>query len=553
MILCSFCFSFVVSVNGVDFDLQDFYSKYSKTEWDRAIDQQKKSILEDYIKKESAVIEALGLGYGLDPVVVNRFNNIKKQLLVNLFYDKYVAFPLVDSLDFSLTKKNLKKEVDVKHILISHNQSELSTPNPRTKMAAVELVNEIRQNLVKKPLLFDSLAFKFSDDPGVKKNKGELGWIGWGRTPMSFHSSVWAATPNVVTPAIETQYGYHLAVVKESRVSEFFYYDKDSYDYEAVRRSLVLIRNSLKAASLEYEKSVFLDGGALLYNKSFISLFALLTNYRSNLLPGERFDFVDFLKSIDERLVLCSVNGRFLGVKSFLSEIKKQAPSRVPDFKNTEDLLSYFKILVLRRFVEEEGRSVGLDDSAFFNKRLKVERAKFLYDFYLKDLVNSAPTPDSSSVNQYYLENRDDKYFNSEQVIIRQIRIEKKTLADSLVRVVNVDNFENIASSFSINRKANGGLMEPFERGKYNYMGEEAFSLDVGGVSGVIENPDKTFSIIMLENKIPKKHLPLKKVYKRIESLLLKESQERVKTTTFDRYLNNKQLTLGPEYEKYIN
>ena len=64
---------------------------------------------------------------------------------------------------------------------------------------------------------------------------------------------------------------------------------------------------------------------------------------------------------------------------------------------------------------------------------------------------------------------------------------------------------------------------------------------------------DKTFSIIMLENKIPKKHLPLKKVYKRIESLLLKESQERVKTTTFDRYLNNKQLTLGPEYEKYIN
>ncbi len=178
MILCSFCFSFVVSVNGVDFDLQDFYSKYSKTEWDRAIDQQKKSILEDYIKRESAVIEALGLGYGLDPVVVNRFNNIKKQLLVNLFYDKYVAFPLVDSLDFSLTKKNLKKEVDVKHILISHNQSELSTPNPRTKMAAVELVNEIRQNLVKKPLLFDSLAFKFSDDPGVKKNKGELGWVG---------------------------------------------------------------------------------------------------------------------------------------------------------------------------------------------------------------------------------------------------------------------------------------------------------------------------------------------------------------------------------------
>ena len=172
MVLCSFCFSFVISLNDVDFGLQDFYSKYSKAEWDKSTDQQKKSILEDYIKRESAVLEALKLGYGLDPVVVNRFNNIKKQLLVNLFYDKHVAFPLVDSLDFALTKKNLKKEVNVKHLLISHNQSELTSPNSRTKKEAVELVGQIRQSLVGNPFLFDSLAVQFSDDPGVKKIMG---------------------------------------------------------------------------------------------------------------------------------------------------------------------------------------------------------------------------------------------------------------------------------------------------------------------------------------------------------------------------------------------
>ena len=50
-----------------------------------------------------------------------------------------------------------------------------------------------------------------------------------------------------------------------------------------------------------------------------------------------------------------------------------------------------------------------------------------------------------------------------------------------------------------------------------------------------------------------KKSLPLSRVYKRIESLLLKEGQESIKKTTFDNYLNNENLKLGGEYEIYFN
>ena len=95
--------------------------------------------------------------------------------------------------------------------------------------------------------------------------------------------------------------------------------------------------------------------------------------------------------------------------------------------------------------------------------------------------------------------------------------------------------------------------MEAFEKGKYNNMGEEAFLLEVGEISGVIENYDKTFSIIMLESKIEKDYLPLKKVYKRIESLLLKTKQEKIKKDTFDGYLNNTELKIGKDFEIYFN
>ena len=84
-------------------------------------------------------------------------------------------------------------------------------------------------------------------------------------------------------------------------------------------------------------------------------------------------------------------------------------------------------------------------------------------------------------------------------------------------------------------------------------MGEAAFKLDVGVISKPIENPDKTFSIIVVEEKIDKKIIPINRVYKRIESLLIKESQEQIKTATFNSFINNPELKLGDKYEKFYN
>ena len=551
LLLLSICYPFVMSIDGVEYDKQDFYSKYSMSEWNRASDKQKKSILEDYIKRESAVLDATSLGFNLDPLVVSRFLDIKNQLLVNLYYDSVIAQPLINSNDLLLARQNLKKELEVQHLLVSHNKSVLQQKNQRAKIEAVELINKIR-GLLNGGESFDSLAFLYSDDPGAKKNLGVLGWLEWGRTPMSFQASVWGLKDGSVSAPIETEYGYHLAKVVSSRPSEFFYYDSSSYNYEAIKRSLVLIKEELPVAALSYENKMFSDRVSI-YQDDFNVLFSLLSEKTSSLSKGERFVFVDFLKNLDNRLLLFSFDEKYYGVKFFINNISKQNPSKVPVFKSPEDLVSYFKVLILRYVVEVEANKEQMANKVFFKKRFAVERARFLYDFYLKHLVNSVENPDSSSIKQYYLQNRENKYFIPEKVVVRQIKLNSKTLADSLSLIVSVDNFKNIASSFSINRSDLGGLMDPFERGKFNVMGEVAFSLGVGEVSGVIENLDKTFSIIMLEKKIKKEHLPLSRVYKRIESLLLKEGQENIKVETFNKYLNNKKLKLNEEYKIYLN
>ena len=49
------------------------------------------------------------------------------------------------------------------------------------------------------------------------------------------------------------------------------------------------------------------------------------------------------------------------------------------------------------------------------------------------------------------------------------------------------------------------------------------------------------------------KIIPINRVYKRIESLLIKESQEQIKTATFNSFINNPELKLGDKYEKFYN
>ena len=39
-----FGFGFVMNIDGVVFDYQDFYSKYTRLEWENASEKQKKSI-----------------------------------------------------------------------------------------------------------------------------------------------------------------------------------------------------------------------------------------------------------------------------------------------------------------------------------------------------------------------------------------------------------------------------------------------------------------------------------------------------------------------------
>ena len=60
-------------------------------------------------------------------------------------------------------------------------------------------------------------------------------------------------------------------------------------------------------------------------------------------------------------------------------------------------------------------------------------------------------------------------------------------------------------------------------------MGQIAFQLQPGNISEVIENLDRSYSIIKVEKFIDPEYIPIKNVYNRIESILKRENQRLAK------------------------
>lgn len=95
-------------------------------------------------------------------------------------------------------------------------------PEPEFNASHILVDSEEKANELKAELDegadFAQLAQENSLD-GSAQNGGELGWFGLGRMVPEFEAAVTEATPGEVVGPVETQFGYHLILVNETRES----------------------------------------------------------------------------------------------------------------------------------------------------------------------------------------------------------------------------------------------------------------------------------------------------------------------------------------------
>lgn len=521
----------VVTIDNVHYTENDFYQEYGKQEWNNAKVEQKKELINDFINRRLAALEATEIGLQNKPEISKRLYDRYNISLVNMTYEELVARPLVSSESLIKTKTHIIEERLLSHILIGHQSSKNQDPPDRTIDDAFLLAQKI-SNELKSGGDFTDYAIKNSDDPTVFQNEGKLDWIGWGRTIPEFQNEAFLLKKGEYSKPVLTDFGYHIIYCEDIRPSEYASFNNEELEeivYLVARNS---ITKNLGAAATEYDRKQF-EKYNVQYNEESLNIVlqAIQKETKKNQISGQyKIDLIKLFNSIENVGVVAMIDNKGYGIKWFSEHLKMIPSGRHPQITDLNSLKDALKIVILQYLAINEGYKNNVHISKAYVKQKNQLYQSLLYDQYLRWLVNNANEPDSTEVKRYYNENKEEKYLEGEKISIREIKVLNKDLADSLYLELKYgENFIDIAKQYSKSNPGNGGLLPPFERGKYNQMGEIAFSLKIGEFSGVIENLDRSYSIIRCEEFIDSEYTDLNKVYNRIESILSRDKQKLAK------------------------
>lgn len=136
------------------------------------------------------------------------FDNARRDFLSNIALSEVVLTAVSDealqaAYDARFKDFAPQKEYSAAHILVDSQ----------------EKANELKAEL-DNGADFATLAKANSTDTGSGANGGDLGWFGMGQMVKPFEDAVIAAELGKVTAPVQSDFGWHLVLVKESRIAE---------------------------------------------------------------------------------------------------------------------------------------------------------------------------------------------------------------------------------------------------------------------------------------------------------------------------------------------
>ena len=198
----------LLSISDDSLSVDDFMKTYYKNRLDTDTLKFTDSLneyMDLYIKFKLKVIEAENLGLDTLPSFIRELDGYRRQLVKPYLTDTEITDQLLKE-----AYERLKYEVSVSHILIQADAND-------TLEAYTQVLN-ISEKL-KKGEDFIQLARKFSDDPSVKENDGNLGYFSALYMVYPFETASYETPVGNVSDPIKTRFGYHLIKVNDKRNS----------------------------------------------------------------------------------------------------------------------------------------------------------------------------------------------------------------------------------------------------------------------------------------------------------------------------------------------
>jgi peptidyl-prolyl cis-trans isomerase SurA len=175
----------------------EFVRAYNKNNTQPAADKAKamRDYLDLYINSRLKIREAYERRYDTLPQIKGEVSNLRNQIIEN-----YMSDP--ETMD-RLTKEAFarsQKDIHIAHIFIPIGNSDTTAAYAQAKAVLDRLKKED----------FLTVAQQASQDPGVKVNKGDAGWITVFTLPYYFENAIYALKPGQHSDAVRSKAGYHI-------------------------------------------------------------------------------------------------------------------------------------------------------------------------------------------------------------------------------------------------------------------------------------------------------------------------------------------------------
>jgi peptidyl-prolyl cis-trans isomerase SurA len=199
----------LLEINGKTYSLEEFNYIYNKNNPISKEPLSKKEYLDLFVNYKLKVTEAEAQGMDTMPDFKKELEYYRNELAKPYLYDKKATEKVARE-----AYDRMLEEVDVSHILIMIPKN----PFPEDTLKAYKKITDIRNELLN-GADFEETAFRYSEDPSAKKNRGHLGYITVFQTVYPFETAAYTTPVGEISPIIKTSFGYHIIKVNAKRKS----------------------------------------------------------------------------------------------------------------------------------------------------------------------------------------------------------------------------------------------------------------------------------------------------------------------------------------------
>ena len=410
----------------------------------------------------------------------------KDKFLLDALYEKHVASK-VEPTEAELKDfyNHMQYKIRVSHILV------------KDKDTAQMIFDSLKQGGN-----FEQLAYQFSIDPNAKRNKGDLGIVGWGETVEDFQRAAFEMQPGEISPPIKSPFGYHIIKLIDKMPND------SRGDYETIKPQ---IRNQLRNMKSMQLTEAYLDS---MQTKYPVTIDTTTCNYlmhkRQEMYPPQllatlpRNDFdMEQLDRNEKELVLATWDGGQMTVSEYLTQLKDVPMAVRPDLDDAHSLNTVVFQMNLQYILANEAVREGLENDADYLHKMKMFKELNMADIMKNDSIPAPQAPDEGTVRQYYDEHPDE-FTSPARVHVFEILLSDERQAKQLRKSIkSLKEFKEKAMDLSerSGKRALAGDLGYFDRRLYPEIFDLAIKTPVGEIGGPVVTGTK-YSIFYVVDKI---------------------------------------------------